>query len=143
MTATQVNGIDVVTQEPVESHMVDGHGGKRPFARIVRLLLSDGTDVYGCTVCDHTQPTDLPVQQMMQHLGKDHPEGRSRPNGTVKGGPPADLRDLTLADVYRLAQLGLNASTQIAKWKRRATDAEKRLEDGRRAFLGTPAGGGS
>lgn len=55
MTATAVRGAAVLAVEPVASRWVDkGSGAPRVYRTIVRLLLEDGTEVFGCTKCDYT-----------------------------------------------------------------------------------------
>jgi len=136
MTVLAVNGVAVIAEKPVPMRH-SFKGLPQNFRRIAKLLLANGDEVFACLVdgCEYTSPADQPVERVMQHLGKAHPEGKVR-RGAADAGPPADLRDLPLREVYRLAQLGLQASTKIAEWRGRAVAAEKRLEDGRRAFLG-------
>lgn len=53
MTATSINGVAVIASEPAESK-ISVSGRPVYFKQIMKLLLEDGTEAYGCAHCDWT-----------------------------------------------------------------------------------------
>lgn len=135
MTATHVNGLEVITDEPAEAPLSTAD---RPvfFKQIRRLLLADGDEVFGCVHCTYTADS---VHRVRPHLGKHSRRGTDpRPGAVPTMRPQADVAEL----LARLAK-GDTARAELStaqrernRWKRRALDAERDLETIRRAIRG-------
>lgn len=144
MTATHVNGVEVVATEPVDSPLSTPEN-RIQFTRIVKLLLANDSEVHGCTECTFTA---VRVGSVRSHLGQAHPSARANgrrgqhPEPPTNGHAP-DVNAMTIGEL-------LNTGTQVAAltvalerlandrddWKARAKAAEKRLNAMRNA-LGT------
>ena len=127
MTATEVDGIAVVADEPRCAPFTDRGGNPiyQPQTRV--LTLADGSVVYGCAHCDYTSANPNSIRP---HLGRH----RERPPKTTAA---ATSLELPLAELMkRLEQLSAITSDRDA-WKARAVTAEKRLKQLRNA-LGVP-----
>ncbi len=130
MTATHVNGCEVIASEPVASPLSTPD---RPvyFRQIRRLLLADDSEAFGCVHCDYTASAPGRVRA---HLSKH--------NGSAGTGRQAAGQinlDELLARIARgdAAQAQLDAVTKERNtWKRRALAAERNLAAIRRAVTG-------
>ncbi|SDH68011.1 hypothetical protein SAMN05421505_12054 [Sinosporangium album] len=110
MTATHVDGIEVVSDEPTPSPL-NGPIRTVYFTRIRTLVLADASKVYGCTECDYTDPM---VGKVRTHLSSSH---------TAKPKTPDPMSHL-IADAARaVARL----EQQRDSWKARALAAERSL----------------
>jgi hypothetical protein len=130
MTATEVNGVPVVSESEVESPL---SSPKKPvtFTRIRLLHLADGGAVYGCTECDHTEARMASVRaHLRRHSSTRRPERKIEPLVTR----PAALGSMTLDQIAA----GLNSidalsdalermTTDRNEWKARALKAERAM----------------
>ncbi|WP_424183828.1 hypothetical protein ACOBQX_17875 [Actinokineospora sp. G85] len=127
MTATVVDGVAVVADDPTPAPMRDNAGTPVLWKQTRTLTLADGRTVYGCAHCDYTSTN---VRSVRPHLNK-HRGGRSL--GAVDLG---DLGALTLADVVaRLAEHD-QVAAERDQWKARAQRAERSLSTLRTALRG-------
>ncbi|GAA3890358.1 hypothetical protein GCM10022243_64060 [Saccharothrix violaceirubra] len=127
MTATTVDGVAVVTDEPTPAPMRDNAGTPVLWKQTRTLTLADGRTVYGCAHCDYTSPN---VHSVRPHLNK-HRGDRvpAVPNVGALGA-------LTLDDVVaRLAEHDQLAAERD-EWKIRAQRAEWSLSTLRTALRG-------
>lgn len=137
MTATVVNGHAVIATEPAVSPLTgnaDKARGTIYYRQIVKLLLADGTEVYGCIHCDFVR--DAP-NRVYPHLKK-----HKRPAAGINGhGPAGDVLSMTVeqlldrqrdAAAYQAAIDRL--TTDRDEWKQRARTAEKDLRTIRTAL---------
>lgn len=122
MTATQVDGVDVVADEPARTPVVDRAGNPIYFKQMRELLLSDGRTVYGCVHCDYTAEK---LTQVRPHLNK-HRTGTKLHNGSAI----AALAKQLAAQTTQAEAL----AAERDEWKRRANAAEKSLRDLRKAL---------
>jgi hypothetical protein len=125
MTATEVNGIAVVSDEPRQAPFRD-NGGNTVYQPQTRVLtLADGSVVYGCQHCDYTSANPNSIRP---HLGRH--SGRPRKSKTATG----SSLNLPLAELMeRLDQLAAVTEDRDA-WKSRALAAERRLKQLRNAL---------
>lgn len=127
MTATHVNGVEVIADEPTTSPITAKDGSPVLWHQTRTLLLADGSTVYGCVHCDYTSPN---ANSVRPHLN------RHRNNSSASKSTPGDLSLNEL--VARLADLD-KVTADRDEWKRRALAAEKRLKALRNA-LGVSSG---
>lgn len=157
MTARHVMGLKVLSEFPVPTgqnekpHGVD-NGKPAMFKQIVGLRLSNGTVAYGCVHCDYARET---LRSVIPHLNKHSIKGdgktpkakrvtaaKEAANNTASSladVPPLSRRDLqamTLDEILRLINKArrIVSSGDTAEWKRRALDAEGKLETLRSVF---------
>ncbi|QWF78742.1 hypothetical protein [Amycolatopsis sp. CA-230715] len=126
MTATEVDGIAVVADEPRKAPFRDKAGNTiyQPQTRV--LTLANGTIVYGCLHCSYTSTNPNSVRP---HLARHN--SRRKTNG------PDNSLNLPLAELMaRLDKLAAVTEDRDA-WKSRALNAERRLKQLRTA-LGVP-----
>lgn len=121
MTATEVDGVPVIATEPA----ADPKGWKDrrtgeplKFRQVLRLLLEDGTETYGCLHCDYTSRN---IYSIRPHLNKHRFTIAAEPTGN---GHPAGV---DLADLARRLQHVDRLEQDVDTWKRRALDAEREL----------------
>lgn len=122
MTATEVNGVDVVSDEPTQAPMNMADGRPIVWTQTRTLVLKDGSVVYGCQHCDYTSPNILSIRP---HLNKH----RTRGSSTSRRSDDVSLNQL----LRRLSELDAIESDRD-KWRRRALDAEHRLRTLRKAL---------
>lgn len=128
MTATHVNGRKVIEDAPARSPL------SRPdapmhFKQIRELLLDDGTLTYGCVHCDYTAATAGKVRPHLKaHTGR----GPGRPKSAVA----QDVNEMSLADLLRRVRQLERVEAERDEWRKRALDAERRLNTLRRALNG-------
>lgn len=118
MTATHVNGLAVIASEPARSGWKHPRTGEPlKYRQMLRLLLEDGSEVFGCLHCDYTHPS---LNSVRPHLNK-HRDPREERH---------ELRALPGVDMSDLAALGrrLQEYAQVCAdrdtWKSRALKAE-------------------
>lgn len=125
MTATIVDGKQVIATEPAETALSGLHGKPIYYKQIVRLLLDDDSEVFACVHCDYTAPN---VQSVYPHLRK-----HKQPAAT-NGATPSPELDLsislgTLLDGHRQAAAYLESIERLSadrdQWKARALAAER------------------
>lgn len=118
MTATYVDGLAVVSDQPTESGILDR--AKKPvlWQKIRTLTLSDGSVHYGCHACDYTAEKHSSVRP--------HLNAHREPKAQSKGG------ELSLNQLLeRLGELD-KVTKERDGWKKRALAAEgslKKLRD--------------
>ncbi|MGW1976458.1 hypothetical protein [Streptomyces sp. NPDC001889] len=154
MTATHVNGIAVVVDQPAESP-ISRPGVNVVFEKIRHLLLADGAEMYGCSLCDYTSENKLSIRPHLKvHKPRtpDAPKPKKKAqvvipspatvpaNGTRRVG--GDLASLSLGQLVEQAQLTdqmrhqrdvARAEAEAARretddWKERAADYRSRCE---------------
>lgn len=124
MTATHVDGVEVVADEPTTAPIKSFAGKPMVWTQTRTLLLADGRTVYGCQHCEYTSPNVLSIRP---HLNK---------HRTVGPRPAAAAKDLSLTEVLeRLATLD-KVSKERDDWKARALTAERKLATLRNALGG-------
>ncbi|MGH3859184.1 hypothetical protein [Actinokineospora sp.] len=127
MTATMVDRVEVLADEPTEAAMRDRAGKPVVWQQTRTLLLADGRTVYGCAHCDYTSDN---VRSIRPHLNKHR--GAVEPEHADLGA----LGEVTLAEALaRLADHDQVAADRD-EWKTRATRAERSLAALRRALKG-------
>jgi hypothetical protein len=115
MTATIVNGWEVIADEPTEAPMRDRSGKPIVWQQTRTLLLADGSTTYGCVHCDYTSDN---VRSIRPHLNK---------HRVTRAAEVDPLDGLTLDEIrQQLATLD--------EWKARATAAERSLSSLRNAL---------
>ena len=67
MTATDVNGVRVVADDPTPSPLTDRGGNRVIWERIRTLRLEDGSTVYGCVHCTFVRES---AGGVVRHLSK-------------------------------------------------------------------------
>jgi hypothetical protein len=113
VTATHVDGVEVIADEPCRSGLT-GRGGKPIYFKQTReLLLADGRTVYGCVHCDFVRGKPSAIRP---HLVK---------HGTRAAAGLSD--DLTLAQLLRKLEAMEKVTAERDQWKARALKAEKAL----------------
>lgn len=121
MTASTVNGLAVVATEPALSGWKNhATGVPLEFKQILKLLLEDGSEVYGCLHCDYTAPHPKNVRP---HLNK-HRDLKAAPNGAA----------ISVSDLIRQLTETEHAEKERNLWKARALLAERELRRLRAAF---------
>lgn len=127
MTATQVNGIPVIADEPTLSPISSRNGTPVYWQQTRTLLLEDGRELYGCVHCDYT--ADSP-HKVRPHFNK-HRDRTASPASAASG-----LYDLPLSELLaRIAGME-KLTAERDEWRRRALKAERALSTMRKA-LGT------
>jgi hypothetical protein len=127
VTATKVDGQLVIETEPVESPLSTPD---RPvvFTRIMRLLLEDGREFYGCADgdCDYA---DLKMGNVRAHL-----KAHRTPAAKAAATRDATFEDMTIGEVLAIAETygALNGALERMTedrnaWKARARKAEASL----------------
>lgn len=119
MTATEVNGQAVIAVEPAMSNWKGRNGEHLQFRQILRLLLADGSEVYGCLHCDYTHASPNSVRP---HLNKHR---AAKLDGAPEEGDEA--ASLSLAKIARVLRSHERTTTELEEWKRRALTAERKL----------------
>ncbi|WP_103339887.1 C2H2-type zinc finger protein [Amycolatopsis sp. CA-126428] len=128
MTATEVDGVAVVSDEPREAPFRDNGGNTiyQPQTRV--LTLANGTVVYGCQHCDYTSPNPNSIRP---HLGKH--TGRTRKSTAT---PSArDSLNLPLAELMARLDTLTAVTEDRDAWRTRALKAEKKLRQARNALV--------
>jgi hypothetical protein len=122
VTATHVNGLAVIAVEPARSTWRNRKTGELlEYRQMLRLLLEDGSEVFGCLHCDYTHQN---LNSVRPHLNK-HRTDLGNGHGSV------DIPGLIkrLNEVERLEQ-------ERDRWKARAYEAERELRKIRQVFGG-------
>lgn len=120
MTATQVDGIPVVEDEPTVAPITTNGGKPVLWQQTRTLLLEDGRIVYGCAHCDFVRDN---ANAIRPHL-RAHAD---RPKAAANNGKP-DAGSMTLDDL--LARLGELAKVEAERdrWKAEALKAKRQLK---------------
>lgn len=102
----KVGGVKVERDEPVLSGLSARHGKTIVFDKQRLLTLADGTQVFGCNVCDFTGTRG----ELNTHIQADHPSNRPKParaKGKTAVDPidqlPEGLADKTLRELFTLS----------------------------------------
>ncbi|TCO64363.1 hypothetical protein [Actinocrispum wychmicini] len=127
MTATVVNGLEVLADEPTEAPMRSRNGSPVLWQQTRTLLLEDGNTVYGCVHCDYTSDN---VHSIRPHLNKHRTASAASVAGVDQFG------EVTLAEVMRRLADFDEISIEREAWKARATRAERSLSTLRAALRG-------
>ena len=124
MTATQVDGVPVVADEPAASSLPPNPRTGQPvyFRQIRKLLLEDGRELFGCVHCDFTSAA---VASVRPHLVA-HRDPTALPKGPVAG--------IDLLEVARRLEAVERIQDDRDTWRRRALKAEAELRRIRKAF---------
>jgi hypothetical protein len=134
LTATSINGVPIIAAEPAEASIRTADGQPVRFKQILKLLLEDGTEAYGCLHCDYTAPR---MVQVRPHLSK---HNRQRVEPAPRSEPytpePIDPDRLTLAEMLEAVQSARENRTETDRWKARALRAEQDLALIRRTVAG-------
>lgn len=130
MTATTVDGVAVITDEPTSSGIVDRGGKPVVWTQTRTLRLADGRTVYGCLHCDRTSTNPLSIRP---HLSAHS----TRPRKATKAAATRAASDLPLGEL--LARLGELDRVTVERdtWKTRAQTAERKLATLRNALGGS------
>jgi hypothetical protein len=131
MTATHVNGLEVMAEEPVASPLGTP---ERPmyFRQIRRLLLADGSEVFGCVHCDFTADA---AGRVRGHLAKHSPPGTPSPAAPSRKGRRINVNELLTRLAHGDAAVARLRAVEEERnqWRTRALDAERTLATIRRA----------
>lgn len=137
MTATVVNGHAVIATEPAVSPLTGNANRARGtiyYKQIAKLLLDDGSEMYGCIHCNFVRDA---ANKVYPHLKK-----HKRPiQGSNGHGPAGDVLSMTveqLLDRRRDASAYQEAIDRLTVdrdgWKQRARAAERDLKTIRSAL---------
>lgn len=113
MTATSVNGVAVIADEPARAPFTNR---EVYFKQIRLLMLEDESTVFGCAHCDYTAAGPGSVRG---HLGT---HGKPRSRAVAKAASEMSISDL----LKRLAELD-KLTAERDQWKARAVKAEQDL----------------
>lgn len=122
MTASEVGGHAVIAVEPAKSNWKGRDGEPLEYRQMLRLLLDDGTELFGCLHCNYTHPS---LHSVRPHLNK-HRLSKHDEAATIGG--------LSLAEIARALNSHERQSTELEEWKRRALKAEGQLRTLRKAL---------
>ncbi|QYN17500.1 hypothetical protein [Amycolatopsis sp. DSM 110486] len=118
MTATHVDGVLVVGDEPTVTPMKTNSGKKTVVWEQTRTLrLEDGRTVYGCQHCDYTSPNQYSVRPHLMKHNRRRPHSAHVPSAA----------NMTLANLLETATQIDKLTTDMEAWKARALDAEDKL----------------
>lgn len=121
MTATTVNGLTVLADEPAPTGINDKAGNTVYYKQVRSLLLENGTITYGCAHCDYTADNPNSVRP---HLNKHRQENAERRAATAR---KLDPKTNTLADVLAAVARVNEITADRDRWKDRALKAEDDL----------------
>lgn len=132
MTATHVNGVAVIASEPAEAPISTP---EKPihFKRIMKLLLEDGTEAFGCLHCDYAADSHMRVRP---HLHKHTPRKAAETAPPPAAPEPIDPATITLAELLDAVQSSREHQADAERWKARALRAEQDLALIRRTLTG-------
>lgn len=122
MTASHVDGVEVIAVENAKSNWKGRNGEHLEYRQMLKLLLADGRELYGCLHCDYTHEN---LNSIRPHLNKHRLPDLG--NGLAGLDIPGLIK--RLSDVDRV-------ETERDRWKTRALDAERELRKIRQAFKG-------
>lgn len=121
MTATEVDGRAVVTDEPARSPLgVDRGGNPVYFKQTRELTLDDGSVVYGCLHCEFIDERSAAIRPHLRVHASDRTNTRTGGKKTI---------ELLAAELVK-------AEADRDQWKARARKAERDLATIRRAIGG-------
>lgn len=126
MTATHVNGVAVIADEPALSPITTGGGKPIHFHQIRKLLLEDESIAFGCVHCDFAGGS---INAVRPHLNK------HRTQVTAKNTRPK-LRDLTLTELLKRLDELERITADRDGWRTRALKAEGQLRGLRKTLRG-------
>jgi hypothetical protein len=125
VTATHVNGIAVIADEAAPSPL---SRPDRPvsFPQIRRLLLEDGSETYGCVLCEYADPA----------LGKVRYHLRSHPERVVskKRRQPSVPAGVSVRELVALARSAERLRKERDEWRQRALKLQRQLATAHRAL---------
>lgn len=121
VTATKVNGLEVIADEPTEAEMIGKNGRPIIWHQTRTLLLEDGSTVYGCVHCDYTSDNPRSIRPHLNaHNGRKAIASKSPDLGVS-------------ALIQQLQELQTVAADRDA-WRERAQRAEQTLTVIRKAL---------
>lgn len=121
MTATHVNGLEVIADEPTASEITDRSGKPVIWHQPRTLLLEDGSTIYGCIHCEYTSDNPRSIRpHLTAHRDKKPAVARS-----------GEATVTTL--IQQLQDLQTIAADRDA-WRERAQRAEQTLTVIRKAL---------
>lgn len=126
MTATHVNGVAVIADEPAPTNITNGAGERVYFRQIRKLLLEDDSIAYGCLHCDYAGTSTNAVRPHLSKHGKTAKPTRRRPK----------LRDLTVDELMTKIDDLERIATERDAWRARALKAEGQLRGLRKTLRG-------
>jgi hypothetical protein len=127
VTATEVDGKAVIAVEPAKSSFRGSDGERVSFRQMLRLLLDDGSEVYGCLHCDYTSPN---LNSVRPHLNK-HRKAKQLDEAEELAAVGVGL---SLAQITRALRSHERTVNDLEEWKRRALTAERQLRLLRKAL---------
>jgi hypothetical protein len=114
VTASHVDGVAVIAVENARSSWKDRKTGEHlEYRQMLKLLLEDGREVYGCLHCDYTHPN---LNSVRPHLNKHRLRAVQDEGGS-----------LDLVDLARRLQRYARLEQDRDRWRTRALDAEREL----------------
>ncbi len=123
-----VDGLKVVSEEPVPSNLGNTPGKSQVTLRILRLRLEDNTERYACAECDFIADTRGSVQG---HRSAVH---GSRRRSARRESLPADVAGMTIAEMLVIVESAASFTERVeemeetlANWRARAIEAETEL----------------
>lgn len=164
MTAKKVNGINVIGTEVVyRSAHEKGGLANTPHTKVVQLNLADGTHVFGCTDpdCDSWADTVVGVTMHFRKHDREKAAAAMEPQETpvlqiapveeppvLLGPEPAEevtvapseegaekkVMDMTVAELVEFVEKNQQAVSVLEEWRRRALEAEEKIEQLRQIF---------
>jgi hypothetical protein len=117
VTATHVNGLAVIADEPALSPITTGAGAPIYFQQIRQLLLEDDSTAYGCVHCDFAAGS---INAVRPHLRKH----REQPSPKTR---QPKLSELTLGELLKRLDEHTRVAADRDSWKARALKAERNL----------------
>ncbi|GAA2819908.1 hypothetical protein [Saccharopolyspora taberi] len=109
-----VNGVEVVRDEPTEAPLRDKDRKPILWTQTRKLLLADGSTIYGCAHCDYVNHNPRSIRPHLRHCKK-RPAAPSTATAA-----PTDLVGELVTSYEKLA-------TDRQEWKERALSAEHQL----------------
>ncbi len=121
MTATNVNGQQVVSDNPTQAPIRTKDGSIIWWVQTRTLLLANGDVVFGCVHCDYTS---LNANSVRPHLGK---------HRAAKAATPM-LGGVSVGDLVQALSDAESVRADRDQWKTRALAAERSLRVLRKAL---------
>jgi hypothetical protein len=133
VTATVVNGLKVIEDEPTRApKMVDNAGQPLFWKRTRTLLLEDGSTIFGCSDCEFVHANMYAIRP---HLTAHIDPAKKRKRGPKK--QPArldDINGMSLSDLLAQVQTLQSVQDERDAWRTRAQAAERSLNVLRKAL---------
>lgn len=126
MTATTVNGLAVVDEQPTKAPITTPTGKEIFWEQVRELLLEDTSIAYGCKHCDFTDPA---VGKVRGHLVRcpARPARKPKPETPVSDEAAVDGLLKQLAELPKLRAENAKLRASLERYKARCRAAESRL----------------